>query len=70
MIADWTDTDGMALQQIEKIKVIVAASVSNDQQGARIALIKSNLGLETQFGTVHRKWFPIGSVKTKAAFAH
>lgn len=39
MITDWTDADGMALQQIEKIKLIVAGSVSNDQQGAREALI-------------------------------
>lgn len=39
MITDWTDADGMALQQIEKIKPIVAGSVSNDQQGAREALI-------------------------------
>lgn len=61
-ITDWTDADGMALQQIEKIKLIVPGSVSNDQQGAREALIKSKLGLKTQFGTVHLKWFPIDTV--------
>lgn len=35
IVADWQNIDGMACQQIKKIKLIIASRVSDDQQGEK-----------------------------------